>query len=159
METLTVEVCHLNTPVGWLRISADTAGLTAIDFIDEPPKMVEQVSYPHLKEAYRQLSEYFRGERLSFNLPLNPGGTQFQRAVWERLNDIPFGTTISYKELAERVGKPGAARAVGMANRRNPLPIVVPCHRVIGAGGELVGYALGVDVKRTLLRIEGAEPA
>ena len=159
MQTETVEVCYLNTPVGWLRISADALGLTAIDFIDEPPKTVQPVSFPHLKEAYRQLNEYFRGERLSFNLPLNPGGTDFQRAVWDVLEAIPFGTTISYKELAERLGKPGATRAVGQANNRNPLPIVVPCHRVVGAGGELGGFALGPDVKRALLRIEGAELA
>ena len=159
MTTETVEVCYLNTPVGWLRISADAIGLTAIDFIDEPPKTVPPVDLPHLKEAYRQLSEYFRGERLSFSLPLHAAGTQFQQLVWEVLEDIPFGTTISYKELAERIGKPGATRAVGMANHRNPLPIVVPCHRVVGASGELGGFALGADVKRALLRIEGAEIA
>jgi methylated-DNA-[protein]-cysteine S-methyltransferase len=153
----TSESCYLNTPVGWLRISADASGLTEISFIEDPPKTPQPVHLPHLKEAYRQLSEYFRGERMSFNLPLNPRGTDFQRSVWRTLTQVPFGTTISYKALAQEVGCPGGARAVGQANNRNPLPIVVPCHRVIGADGELAGYALGPEVKRTLLRIEGAE--
>ncbi len=148
--------CYLNTPVGWLRISADEVGIAAIAFIADPPKVLETVTYAHLKEAYRQLAEYFRGERISFSLPLNPRGTDFQKIVWKGLTEIPFGTTMSYKELATKVGKPGGARAVGMANNRNPLPIVIPCHRVIGANGDLVGYAPGLDVKKKLLTIEGA---
>jgi len=151
------EDCYLSSPVGWLRISADPTGLTAITFIDEPPKTVPQVSLSHLKEAYRQLSEYFRGERLAFSLPLNPNGTDFQRSVWHSLTKIPFGTTASYKAVAASIGCPGGARAVGMANNKNPLPIVVPCHRVIGVTGSLVGYASGIAIKRRLLAIEGCE--
>jgi methylated-DNA-[protein]-cysteine S-methyltransferase len=150
------EMCYLKSPVGWLKISADSGGLTAIDFIDQPPVDASPViTLSHLKEAYKQLSEYFRGERLNFTIPLNPRGTDFQRDVWLKLKDIPFGTTISYKKLAESVGRPKGFRAVGMANNRNPLPIVVPCHRVIGSSGELVGYASGVDVKAKLLEHEG----
>lgn len=112
-------------------------------------------SIPHLKEAYKQLTEYFKGGRLSFSLPLNPSGTEFQRNVWDGLGKIPYGKTISYKDLAEMVGCPGGSRAVGMANNRNPLPIIVPCHRVIGIKGDLIGYASGVAVKRKLLDLEG----
>ncbi len=151
------QYCYLNTSVGWLRVAADEAGISAISFIAEPPKVLSPVTHVHLKEAYRQLAEYFRGERISFSLPLNPRGTEFQKSVWKGLTEIPFGTTMSYKELATRVGKPGGARAVGMANNKNPLPIVVPCHRVIGSNGDLVGYAPGLDVKKKLLSIEGAE--
>lgn len=149
------ESCYLSTPVGWLAVQADALGLTRIDIIKEPPKTVAPISYPHLKEAYRQLSEYFRGERAEFSLRLNPDGTEFQRSVWRGLTEIPFGATVSYKELATRVGRPGGARAVGMANNRNPLPIVIPCHRVLGADGSLVGYGLGLEVKKTLLNHEG----
>lgn len=148
--------CYLNTAVGWLRIAADEVGISSISFIEQPPKVVPQVSHPHLKEAYRQLGEYFKGERVRFNLPLNPKGTEFQRAVWQGLTEIPFGTTTTYGQLAAKVGKPGGARAVGMANNKNPLPIVVPCHRVIGADGSLVGFAPGLDYKVKLLELEGA---
>jgi methylated-DNA-[protein]-cysteine S-methyltransferase len=150
------ESCYLNTPVGWLRIAADRGGLTEIRFIAEPPMGVEQLTLPHLKDAYKQLSEYFRGERLTFTLPLNPRGTPFQRKVWDGLCTIPYGSTVSYKTLAGQVGCPDGARAIGMANNKNPLPIVVPCHRVVGSGGDLSGYGAGVDIKRRLLELEGA---
>jgi methylated-DNA-[protein]-cysteine S-methyltransferase len=102
-------------------------------------------------EAERQLREYFAGERLRFDLPLDPSGTAFQRAVWWALNDIGYGTTASYGEIAARVGKPTAFRAVGMANGANPLPVVLPCHRVIGANGKLVGFGGGLELKDQLL--------
>ena len=102
-----------------------------------------------------QLEEYFAGRRREFDLPLSPTGTRFQLDVWQALREIPYGQTRSYKQIAAAVGRPLAARAVGMANNRNPLPIVVPCHRVIGASGALVGYASGLDIKRLLLDIEG----
>ena len=107
-----------------------------------------------IKEAYRQLSEYLIGERKSFDLPLNPRGTVFQQQVWKALCDIPYGETRSYKQIAEAIGNPKAVRAVGMANNRNPLLIVVPCHRVIGANGKLVGYGAGIDKKEFLLKLE-----
>ena len=107
-----------------------------------------------IKEAYSQLSEYLLGERKSLDLPLNPRGTVFQQQVWKALCDIPYGETRSYKQIAEAIGNPKAVRAVGMANNRNPLLIVVPCHRVIGANGKLVGYGAGIDKKEFLLKLE-----
>jgi methylated-DNA-[protein]-cysteine S-methyltransferase len=113
-----------------------------------------------LDEAARQLGEYFAGRRRTFELRLDPpGGTEFQRTVWLALADIPYGETISYAELARRVGRPGAFRAVGAANGRNPLSIVLPCHRVIGADGTLVGFGGGLPAKRFLLALEGAKAA
>ena len=109
---------------------------------------------PLINEAYRQLSEYLLGERKRFDLPLNPQGTVFQQQVWKALCDIPYGVTRSYKQIAEAIGNPKAVRAVGMANNRNPLLIVVPCHRVIGADGKLVGYAAGIEKKEFLLKLE-----
>lgn len=107
-----------------------------------------------IKEAYRQLSEYLIGERKSFDLPLKPRGTVFQLQVWKALCDIPYGETRSYKQIAEAIGNPKAVRAVGMANNRNPMLIVVPCHRVIGANGKLVGYGAGIEKKEFLLKLE-----
>ena len=109
---------------------------------------------PLIKEACRQLSEYLKGERKTFDLPLNPKGTDFQKRVWRALCDIPYGETRSYKQIAEAIGNPKAVRAVGMANNRNPITIVVPCHRVIGADGKLVGYGGGLEMKEFLLRLE-----
>lgn len=107
-----------------------------------------------IKEAYMQLSEYLIGERKSFDLPLKPRGTVFQLQVWKALCDIPYGETRSYKQIAEAIGNPKAVRAVGMANNRNPMLIVVPCHRVIGANGKLVGYGAGIEKKEFLLKLE-----
>ncbi|GGP38122.1 methylated-DNA--[protein]-cysteine S-methyltransferase [Streptomyces abikoensis] len=107
-------------------------------------------------EAIRQLTAYFAGERTGFDLPLRLEGTPFQRRVWEELRRIPYGRTVSYGELAERLGAPGAARAVGLANGKNPVGIIVPCHRVVGASGDLTGYGGGLERKRRLLAHEGA---
>ena len=107
-----------------------------------------------IKEAHQQLTEYLKGERKTFDLPLNLKGTDFQKQVWMALCDIPYGETRSYKQIAESIGNPKAVRAVGMANNRNPLLIVVPCHRVIGANGKLVGYGAGIEKKEFLLRLE-----
>ena len=111
-----------------------------------------------IKEAYQQLSEYLKGERKEFDLPLNPKGTDFQKRVWRALCDIPYGETRSYKQIAEAIGNSNAVRAVGMANNRNPITIVVPCHRVIGADGKLVGYGGGLEMKEFLLRLEKSLP-
>lgn len=111
-----------------------------------------------IKETHRQLCEYLKGERKEFDLPLNPKGTDFQKRVWKALCEIPYGETRSYKQIAETIGNPKAVRAVGIANHRNPLLIVVPCHRVIGADGKLVGYASGIDKKAFLLRLEAKYP-
>lgn len=152
----------IDTPVGPLRLAADDAGLHEIRFCDPdaaPPSPAagngsggEEV----LAETVRQLRAYFAGERRSFDLPLTPTGSEFQLAVWRGLRDIPYGRTESYGELARRIGRPKAIRAVGAANGANPLPIVVPCHRVIGADGSLTGYGGGLERKRTLLALEGA---
>ena len=111
-----------------------------------------------IKEAYQQLSEYLKGERKEFDLPLNPKGTDFQKRVWRALCNIPYGETRSYKQIAEAIGNSKAVRAVGMANNRNPITIVVPCHRVIGADGKLVGYGGGLEMKEFLLRLEKSLP-
>lgn len=113
---------------------------------------------PVIKEAFRQLSEYFSGKRKEFHLPLLLKGTDFQKQVWNALLKIPFGETRSYKQIAEAIGNTKAVRAVGMANNKNPLLIVVPCHRVIGANGKLVGYAVGLDKKEFLLKLEKSLP-
>ena len=109
---------------------------------------------PVIAEAFRQLEEYFSGGRREFDLPLNPKGTPFQRRVWDALRRIPYGRTASYKEIAEAIGCPNGYRAVGLANNRNPIAIIVPCHRVVGADGKLVGYAGGLELKQKLLDLE-----
>ncbi len=149
------------TPIGTLRVVGDDAGLERIDLPnavagDPDPAWRERRRPPAgpLLEAKRQLREYFDGARRDFDLPLAPVGTAFQRRVWDELRRIPYGETVSYGELARRIGKPSASRAVGAANGRNPLAIVVPCHRVIGADGTLIGYGGGLPVKETLLAHE-----
>ena len=109
---------------------------------------------PLLLDAERQLQEYFRGKRKTFELPLSPTGTAFQKAVWSALMEIPYGETRSYAEIAARIGNPRACRAVGMANHRNPLPVFIPCHRVIASDGNLAGYAGGLSIKVALLALE-----
>ena len=111
------------------------------------------------REARCQLAEYFEGRRREFTVPLNPSGTEFQLRVWGELRRIPYGQTISYGELARRIGQPTAARAVGLANGANPIAILIPCHRVIGASGALTGFGGGIDVKRKLLALERGELA
>jgi len=107
-----------------------------------------------IREAYRQLQKYFSGELYEFSLPLAPAGTDFMQSVWQVLREIPYGETVSYKDIAVKIGNPKAVRAVGMANNRNPIAIVIPCHRVIGSDGQLVGYRSGLENKRMLLELE-----
>jgi methylated-DNA-[protein]-cysteine S-methyltransferase len=154
MKSAITEHCFLKSPIGWLRIEADSYGVTRIEFLENPPLSAPMIRSPFLKETYNQLAEYFRGDRISFKLTLNLKGTDFQQQVWSALGNIPFGTTASYKDIAEKIGCPKGARAVGMANNKNPLPIVVPCHRVIGVSGDLTGYAGGMEIKTDLLRHE-----
>ena len=149
---------NLPTPIGQLRLVADAQGLREIWFETgrhqrEPaPDWVQ--SRQALAFAREQLEAYFAGARQAFELPLHPVGTPFQLAVWRELARIPYGTTVSYGELARRIGQPQAVRAVGAANGRNPLPIVLPCHRVIGANGSLTGFGGGLPTKRFLLAME-----
>lgn len=121
--------------------------------------MTEEKETEVIKMAHDQLQEYFGGKRRSFELPLAPKGTEFQRKVWEALREIPYGTTCSYKDIAVRCGNGKACRAVGMANNRNPIAIIIPCHRVVGAGGSLVGYGGGLSIKEQLLKLEAAAKA
>jgi len=148
----------LATPIGDLRLVASPNGLRRIDLppAGEPESTWVEESTPILAEVVRQLTEYFAGDRRTFDLPLEPEGTDFQLSVWTVLRVIPFGQTISYGEQARRLGDANKARAVGSANGRNPLPIVVPCHRVVGADGSLTGFSGGVDAKRWLLEHEGS---
>ena len=159
MNTETLYFDHMDSPVGRLHLLANAEGLRRICFPRERHPRPEDTLGTHaparLAFARRQLDEYFAGRRREFDLPLRPVGTAFQLTVWEALRDIPFGTTWSYAELASRIGKPSAMRAVGGANGRNPLPIVVPCHRVIGRDGSLTGFGGGVDIKAKLLALEG----
>jgi methylated-DNA-[protein]-cysteine S-methyltransferase len=150
----------IETPIGPLTVAADEAGLRRIFFPSRgkahaPDKDWVRDSGP-FRELARQLGEYFAGTRRAFSLGLAPEGTEFQLTTWRALSEIPYGTTISYAELARRVGRPAASRAVGAANGANPLPIVVPCHRVIGADGSLTGFGGGLPTKRALLELEGA---
>ncbi len=142
------------TPIGPLTLHAHDGALTGVWMQDAKGAPERLDDRPPLAEARRQFEAYFAGELTAFELPLAPEGTPFQLRVWDELRRIPYGETISYGELARRVGKPSAARAVGLANGRNPLPIVVPCHRVIGADGALTGFGGGIERKRRLLELE-----
>ncbi len=143
-----------DSPLGRILITQEGPAITELQFLEEEPSC-ETGETALLKAAALQLDEYFRGERKHFALPLAPKGTAFQQRVWEALQGIPYGETRSYGQIAQAVGNGGAARAVGMANNRNPIAIVIPCHRVIGADGKLVGYGGGLDKKAYLLELEG----
>jgi methylated-DNA-[protein]-cysteine S-methyltransferase len=159
---------RIDSPVGELVLTASDTGLTGIYFPTSrhgPPPLesadwVEDDSRRPasaiVARARRQLGEYFAGTRTTFDVPLTPTGTPFEQRVWEALRAIPFGTTTTYGVLARKLGDPRATRAVGAANGRNPIPIIVPCHRVVGARGELTGFGGGIDRKRWLLEHEGA---
>lgn len=141
-----------DSPIGPMTLVQEGEALARLDF--DVPSQPEEAT-PLLLEACRQLREYFAGERKAFALPLAPAGTEFQKKVWAALRDIPWGETRSYGDIARAIGKPTACRAVGMANGRNPLPIFIPCHRVIGTNGSITGYSGGLEKKRFLLRLEG----
>lgn len=150
----------VESPVGRLKLVANDRGLAAVLWENDDPKRVplseslEDNEHPLLVETERQLTEYFAGKRKAFSLALDPVGTDFQQKVWRALRTIPFGQTLSYGELAKQIGQPTASRAVGAANGRNPISIIVPCHRVIGASGQLTGFAGGLQIKAQLLTLE-----
>ena len=149
---------EIESPLGPLLLAADEAGLRQILFVNgrhpgAPEPSWQEDSAP-LNETIRQLQAYFAGDLENFDLQLAPEGTPFQLEVWRRLCDIPYGKTISYGELAGRIGNPKASRAVGLANGSNPIPIVIPCHRVIGSNGKLTGYGGGLPIKEKLLALE-----
>lgn len=146
------------TPIGMIAIEENGTSLTHLYFQSETPAGDAALRETALlREANRQLQEYFTGERTAFSLPFAPEGTPFQQMVWQSLCAIPYGETRSYAQIAQSVGNPRACRAVGMANHRNPLPVFVPCHRVIGANGSMVGYGGGLEIKLKLLRLESGE--
>jgi len=150
----------IESPIGRLLVAGDGSALTCIGF-DRGRRPVRPAADWTLaerpfREAASELRAYFAGRLRRFDLALKPEGTEFERQVWSALTEIPYGRTISYGELAARIGRPTASRAVGLANGRNPLPIVIPCHRVIGANGALTGYGGGLETKRWLLSLEGA---
>ena len=151
-----------DSPLGQILLVAGDTALTGLHFVDEkyyPGVATGWQRAPGAKmivRARRQLDEYFAGTRTEFDLPVEPEGTDFQRGVWRTLQDIPYGTTINYGTLARRIGNASASRAVGAANGRNPISIVIPCHRVIGANGDLTGYAGGMARKAALLRLEAS---
>ena len=151
----------MKSPVGELTLIASDEGLAAVLWENDRPGRVrvkpghENSKHPILLEAEKQLAEYFAGKRKNFHLPLDMIGTEFQKKVWRALQKIPFGETQSYGELARKIGNQNASRAVGAANGRNPISIVVPCHRVIGASGKLTGFAGGLEAKAFLIELEG----
>ena len=151
---------YMLTSVGQLKLVANETALVAVLWQNENPKRVrleellEQHDHPILCEAQQQLAEYFAGTRQQFDLPLDFDGTYFQKQVWQALLQIPYGETRSYKQIAEQLGNPKAVRAVGAASGKNPISIIAPCHRVIGASGKLVGFAGGLDNKQILLKLE-----
>ena len=150
--------CYLKTPIGDLLLAGEDEALSLVAFPEgsmrrdpEPDWIYNEKQFA---DARQQLTEYFAGERKEFDLPLSLAGTEFQLRVLEELRHIPYGETTSYGDIAARIGKPKAMRAVGAANGRNPIPIIVPCHRVIGSSGDLTGFGGGLDAKQALLRLE-----
>ena len=154
-----MKYCYMDTPIGTLLIAGDDDAVRLIAFPKNgKPRKTEagwmESTSGALAETVRQLREYFAGRRTEFDLPLAPEGTGFQEKVWRKLQEIPYGRTISYGELARRIGNPKASRAVGSANGKNQIPIVIPCHRVIASGGGLGGFGGGLTVKQKLLDLE-----
>jgi methylated-DNA-[protein]-cysteine S-methyltransferase len=153
----------MDSPVGPLLLAGDDSALSLIGFTTGPKSMGPDPAWQHVPTAFEtaraQLGAYFAGDRQDFDLALSPRGTEFQLQVWQALSTIPYGETWSYRELAEAIGNPKAVRAVGSANGRNPLPIVVPCHRVIGSNGSLTGFGGGLENKQILLALEQRQAA
>lgn len=145
----------VQSPIGPLTLFGTESALVKLAFGDV--REGADAPSPVLRQAARELEEYFSGKRREFTAALAPEGTAFQRRVWNELRKIPYGTTASYRDIAVGIEKPGAAVAVGQANSRNPIPILIPCHRVIGSDGRMVGYAGGLEIKKALLAVEGIQ--
>jgi methylated-DNA-[protein]-cysteine S-methyltransferase len=158
-ERLAVESYRrFRTPLGAMEVTADRAGLRGLRFVEASRPTASDAGWQTggklVDRAAAELAEYFAGQRQCFDLPVAPVGSSFDQELWRALAEVPFGTTVTYGELAARVGRPRAARAVGAAAHRNPIAIVIPCHRVIGSDGRLVGYAAGLERKQWLLALE-----
>lgn len=145
---------YTNTPLGTMTLAEENGAITDLRFKSELISNAIENETAVLTEAKRQLAEYFDGRRRSFELSLNPVGTVFQRSVWDALLEIPYGETTTYKTIANKIHQPCAARAVGMANNKNPIPIIIPCHRVLGANGVIKGYGGGIEIMKFLLNLE-----
>lgn len=149
---------YVNLPVGKIEIIEENEKLIELNIYNEErnekKNNIIEEDTRLLLEVEKQLKEYFEGKRTKFEIPLNPKGTEFMKKIWKELLKIPYGETRTYKEIAEKIGNSKASRAVGMANNKNPIPIIIPCHRVIGSNNKLVGYALGLDMKKYLLDLE-----
>ena len=148
----------MNSPVGEIEIIEENEKIVELNIYNEERNQkknnIIEKDTKLLLEVEKQLREYFEGKRIKFEISLNPKGTEFMKKVWKELLNIPYGETRTYKEIAEKIGNSKASRAVGMANNKNPIPIIIPCHRVIGSNNKLVGYALGLDMKQYLLDLE-----
>ena len=154
--TASLHTCCIDSPIGWLKLTASNKALQSVQFVDKKDGGENTGRSSILEKAALQFAAYFKGDRSTFALPLEPNGTEFQQTVWKTLSTIPYGSTITYSELAQRLGDINKVRAVGRANGQNPLPIILPCHRVIGSNNKLTGYAGGIEKKRWLLQHEGA---
>lgn len=148
-----METCIINSPLGFTKIVGDLAGITSVTVLNSEEKITDIIPV-ELEDCIIQLNEYFEGKRKNFNLKLNPQGTDFQKKVWQLLEKIPFGKTLSYLDLSKHLGDIKAIRAVANANGKNPIWIILPCHRVIGSDGSLIGYAGGLHRKQWLLEHE-----
>ena len=146
----------VDTPLGTIRITEDETGITSLRFVSSAEVREPSAAGLYLSDAAAQIREYFAGKRRIFDGPLSVSGSEFQKRVWDALRNIPYGETRSYQQIAAAAGNAKAARAVGMANHRNPILIMIPCHRVLGKDGALVGYACGIERKRYLLELESA---
>jgi len=161
MKTNAMTYTSMESPIGPLLLAGDERGLSLVYFVNgrrpkSPPRNWVEDKKP-FKEVVRQLQAYFEGKLKDFDLPLVLEGTEFQLLVWRNLRKIPYGETVSYGQLARRIGSPDAARAVGLANGSNPIPIIIPCHRVIGSNGDLIGFGGGLPIKKKLLSLESRQ--
>ncbi len=160
IEPALLEYARVESPVGVVVVTGNRESVQGVWFEGPPalgPMPAGVAGTGPVAEAVRQLSEYFARKRAAFDLPIAPAGTPFQRRVWDELQKVPYGDTVSYGEIARRIGHPTASRAVGAANGANPIPIIIPCHRAVGSDGSMTGYGGGVERKRTLLAIESGQ--
>ncbi len=148
----------VDSPIGKIELIEENDKIIEINILKNiKTNSIRQENTELLTKTEKQLKEYFKGKRIEFTIPLNPKGTNFMKKVWNELINIPYGEVRTYKEIAKKIGNEKASRAVGMANHKNPIPIIIPCHRVIGSNNKLVGYALGLDIKQYLLNLERKE--